>query len=115
MYPGYDGGRTSSRAKDLVDLALIAQAFTLDAQQLLRAVETIFSARGTHDPLRAVPAPPELWRVPFRQLARTVGLDDDLDAAHRTVSSMLDPVLSRDVSAGTWTPAAQQWTELGRE
>ncbi|GAA1190325.1 nucleotidyl transferase AbiEii/AbiGii toxin family protein [Prauserella alba] len=105
----YEGGRGSSRAKDVVDLALIAQTFTLDAQELLRAMETIFSARGTHEPPRALSPPPEQWRAPYRQLAQTVGLDDDLDAGHRTVTAMLDPILNRDISTGTWSPGTQQW------
>jgi predicted nucleotidyltransferase len=37
----YEGGRVSSRAKDLVDLALIASLFTVDANELRQTIETI--------------------------------------------------------------------------
>lgn len=108
----YEGGRVSSRAKDLVDLALIAHLFTLDADELRRTIESIFAARATHERPRAVPPPPEQWRVPFRHLALAVGLDGDLDTGHRTVAAMLGPILDHHVQAGTWSPGAQQWTDM---
>lgn len=110
----YEGGRVSSRTKDFVDLTLIAQTFTLDARNVLRAIETIFSTRGTHEPPRTVSPPPEQWRVPFQQLARTVGLDKDLGSGHRTVAAMLDPILDHHISTGTWNPDAQRWTGTDR-
>lgn len=105
----YEGGRVSSRAKDLVDLVLIAHLFTLDADELRRTIETIFATRATHLPPRAVPSPPEQWRVPFGHLAQAVGLDGDLDTGHRTVAAMLDPILDHLVQTEAWNPDSQRW------
>lgn len=105
----YEGGRVSSRAKDIVDLALIAQLFALDADQLRLPTEHVFAARATHEPPLAVPAPPVQWRVPFGQLAQAVGLDRNIDVGHRTVAAMLDPILDHQIQTGTWSPDAQQW------
>nr|WP_281353699.1 nucleotidyl transferase AbiEii/AbiGii toxin family protein [Phytoactinopolyspora mesophila] len=105
----YEGGRVSSRAKDLVDLALIAQLFALDAGQSVRAIEDVFATRATHQPPRTVPAPPAQWRAPFGQLAQAVGLDHNIEAGHSVVAAMLDPVLNEQIRIGTWSPDAQQW------
>jgi len=70
----YEGGRVSSRPKDLVDLALIAQLFALDAARLLLDLQEVFASRGTHDLPSDLPRPPGEWRVPYRQLAVEVGL-----------------------------------------
>jgi len=70
----YEGGRVSSRPKDLVDLALIAQLFALDAARLLLDLQEVFASRGTHDLPWGVPRPPGEWRVPYLQLAVEVGL-----------------------------------------
>lgn len=102
----YEGGRASTRVKDLVDLALIAHEFVLDAAQTRRAIDRVFATRATHSSPRAVPLPPEDWRGPFRALASTVGLDDDLVAGHRAVAAALDPVLQGRIVAGTWGPDA---------
>lgn len=108
----YEGGRVSSRAKDLVDLALVAQMFNVDADRLRRAIEDVFAARASHEPPPAVPAPPAQWRVPFGRLAQAVGLDRDLDVGHSAVASMLDPILERQIQIGTWNPDARQWTDI---
>lgn len=108
----YEGGRVSSRAKDLVDLTLIAQLFTLDADELRRTIESIFAARGTHEPPQAVPPPPDQWRAPFSQLSQAVGLDGDLTTGLHTVAAMLDPILDHRIQAGTWNPDTQHWTDI---
>lgn len=106
----YVGGRVSSRAKDLVDLALIAHLFVLDAEKLRYAIESTFTARGTHKPPLAVPPPAEQWRTPFGQLAQAVGLEGDLGVGHHAVATMLDPILHHDVQVGTWNPSTRRWT-----
>ena len=44
----YEGERISTRIKDLVDLALIAELSSLDAAVLRREIDTIFALRNTH-------------------------------------------------------------------
>lgn len=54
----YEGGRTSTRPKDLVDLALISELSHLDAVTLCREIGTIFALRDTHAVPKALPPPP---------------------------------------------------------
>jgi hypothetical protein len=105
----YEGGRVSSRPKDLVDLALVAQLFSLDAARLLLDLREVFASRGTHELPSDLPSPPAEWRVPYRQLAIEVGLDADLNAGHTAAAAMLDSVLQGNVQLGAWNPQAQRW------
>jgi hypothetical protein len=105
----YEGGRVSSRPKDLVDLALVAQLFSLDAARLLLDLREVFASRGTHELPSDLPSPPAEWRVPYRQLAIEVGLDTDLNAGHTAAAGMLDSVLQDKVQSGAWNPQAQRW------
>jgi len=105
----YEGDRVSSRPKDLVDLALIAQLFSLDAAALLHDLQEVFFGRATHDLPSNLPTPPTEWRVPYRQLAGEVGLNADPNAGHRAAAGMLDSVLEGTVQSGIWDPEAQRW------
>jgi hypothetical protein len=105
----YDGGRTSSRAKDLIDLALIAELSQLDAAGLQREIDTIFKLRGTHATPTSLPPPPAEWAGPFRRLAEEVGVPAGLEAGHRDAAALVDPILSGDVSSGTWDSTRGRW------
>lgn len=105
----------SARVKDLVDLALIASEVSLDAARLRTAMEVTFERRASHELPARLPRPPADWRVPFGRLARTVGLDPDLEAGFDSAARMLDPILAGDVRSGAWDPAGQSWTSSSRE
>lgn len=105
----YEGDRVSSRPKDLVDLALIAQLFSLDGAALLLDLQEVFVGRGTHDLPSNLPTPPTEWRIPYRQLAGEVGLDADLNAGHSAAAGLLDSVLDGTVQSGMWNPEARRW------
>jgi nucleotidyltransferase AbiEii toxin of type IV toxin-antitoxin system len=105
----YEGRRTSTRTKDLVDLALVAELSTLDAAALRREIETIFSLRKTHTAPATLPPPPIDWAVPFRRLAKEVGVPEELRAGHRDAVALLDPILSEEVTAGRWDPGKRAW------
>ncbi|MBK9342964.1 MAG: nucleotidyl transferase AbiEii/AbiGii toxin family protein [Dehalococcoidia bacterium] len=103
-------GAESGRPKDLVDLALIAQLFSLDAARFLLDLREVFASRGNPCELPSdLPSPPAEWRVPYRQLALEVGLDADLNAGHTAAAAMLDSVLQGKVQSGAWNPQAQRW------
>jgi hypothetical protein len=110
----YEGGRGSTRVKDLVDLALIAELTSPDATTLRREVESIFSRREAHSPPRSLPSPPPDWALPFGRLAEEVGLSTELVVGHREAAAMLDPVLEGKVIDGEWSPAGREWVEKGR-
>ena len=107
----YEGGRESTRVKDLVDLVLITELSRPDAAALGREVRTIFALRGTHPPPLLLPTPATGWTIPFRRLALEVGIAPGLEAGHREAAAMLDPVLSGEVTEGKWSPANRAWPE----
>lgn len=106
----YEGDRPSSRTKDLIDLALIAQLFSLDASAVRSDLKRVFESRGTHELPAALPDPPATWRVPYRQLAVEVGIDADLDAGHAAAAALLNPILEDRDASGLWDPTARRWS-----
>jgi hypothetical protein len=105
----YEGRRASTRTKDLVDLALIAELSNLDATILRREVVTIFTLRETHPPPNALPPPPADWAVPFRRLAVEVGAPGNLQTGHQDAAALLDPILTGRITSGRWSPAERRW------
>lgn len=105
----YEGGRTSTRPKDLVDLALISELSQLDAATLRREIDTIFALRDTHAAPSALPSPAGEWAPPFRRLAEEVGVPPELTAGHRDASSLLDPILAGEVRTGRWDPSQRRF------
>jgi hypothetical protein len=106
----YEGGRGSTRVKDLVDLALIAELSPLDAVTLRREIESVFDRRGAQAP-RSLPSPPPEWARPFGRLAAEVGISAELAAGHQDAAAMLDPVLAAEVTSGSWDPTRRRWGE----
>lgn len=105
----YEGGRPSTRVKDLVDLALVAGLADLDADALRMAIDNTFGQRAAHPVPMRLPAPPEAWTVPFRQLARATGITADLAVGHASAAALLDPILAEHVTSGRWDPGGQRW------
>lgn len=105
----YDNARPSTRTKDLVDLALIAHEFSLDAAALSADLGRVFATRATHELPTDLPSPPGDWRLPYRRMATEVGIDPDLDAGHVAVAAMLNPVLRNEVSSGVWSANERRW------
>jgi hypothetical protein len=105
----YADGRTSTRVKDLVDLVLIAELSNLGAAELHNAIEAIFALRTTHPTPSALPSPAREWAIPFRKLAEEVGTPGALAAGHEEAACLLDPILSGEIAAGTWSSSQQRW------
>jgi predicted nucleotidyltransferase component of viral defense system len=106
----YPGGRSSTRVKDLVDLALLADLATVDASALHAAIDATFDQRALHPLPEQLPLPPDVWRVPFGELARAVGIPTDLAAGHADAAALLDPILTGEVVSGTWSPGDRRWS-----
>lgn len=85
--------RQSSRVKDLIDLALIAQNCEFEADRLRNAISVTFTSRDRQPVPNALPAPPTDWRMPYRALAIDTGLDPDINRGHATAARLLDPIL----------------------
>lgn len=107
----YEQARPSTRAKDLVDLALIADLSPLEATPLRDAIEDTFAHRDTHAVPGELPPPPADWRAPFRQLAQTVGVPTELADAHADAAALLDPILAGEIRTGSWQPDARRWRD----
>ncbi len=105
----YERGRPSTRAKDLIDLALIAELSALGAEALHVAIETTFTRRNTHPLPTVLPQPPREWATQYRRLAEAVGAPADLDAGHVVASALLAPILSGEVTEGNWSPIDRRW------
>jgi len=85
--------RRSTRAKDLIDLVLIARHATPRVDRLRAAVVSTFERRSRQALPRKLPAPPESWAVSYARLARDVDLPTSLASAHAEAAALLDPVL----------------------
>jgi hypothetical protein len=105
----YEGGRTSTRPKDLVDLALISELSNPGAAVLRREIATVFGLRGTHPAPRALPSPPAEWAASFRRLAEEVGVPVELAVGHRDAAALLDPILDGEITEGRWNPLQRRW------
>lgn len=106
----YEGGRESTRPKDLIDLVLTALFFELDAAALRTAIDEVFTHRATHPAPATLPAPPQAWAIPYRRLAQEVEIRPDLATGYALAAGLLDPILSTRVAAGRWEPGVQRWT-----
>ena len=106
----YEGGRASTRVKDLIDFVLIAELSSLDAVTLRREIDSVFERRGAQAP-RSLPTPPPDWALPFGRLAEEVGISADLDAGHQDAAAMLDPVLVGTVTDGGWSRSGRAWVQ----
>ncbi len=106
----YEGGRTSTRPKDLIDLVLISELSQLDATALHREIDAVFALRSTHSTPGTLPSPPDDWGPPFRRLAEEVGVPTDLRAGHRDAAALLNPILRGEVAAGRWNPTQRRWS-----
>lgn len=101
----YSGGRQSSRVKDLVDIVLISREGSLRAVELQTALKQTFTARQTHQMPLHFPSPPDEWSVPYRDQARKIGLDPDINNAYFRAVRFLDPILTGDISEDAlWNP-----------
>lgn len=105
--------RPSTRFRDLVDLALIANTQAVNADGLRKA---LISERFRRD----VPLPSELsvpdeaiWRPGYAAVAAEIPelKEKTLDAAQHTVGFFLNPVLTNQHPTGTWNPLTQRWEQ----
>jgi len=99
----------STRTKDLIDLLLIADLATPNADHLLDSLDATFRNRARQPLPTALPAPPASWATPYASAAEAVGLPTDLDTAHTDAATFLDPVLA-SAATGCWDPTQKRWT-----
>lgn len=108
-YTRFHPSGKGSRAKDLVDILLLAELGEIDGNLLLEALQATFEVRQTHPFPRRLPEAPANWNIPFRKIADDVKLsyltlDDAYEAARRFVT----PILSGEIE-GRWDPSKWTW------
>jgi len=64
----------STRPKDLVDLVRIGRTTQINAARVRAELESTFRRCQTHPLPSSLEAPPESWRVPYRELASRSGV-----------------------------------------
>lgn len=108
----HDSGR-SSRAKDLVDIGLLAAHSTFVAGNLRRSIEATFEFRDTHDMPESLPAPPEFWKKLYDHIRSQDDLQwDNLKTLQADCSDFLDPILNESTGPESiWTPSSSSWVD----
>ena len=71
----------NSRVKDLVDILLLIENGTLKTDRIKNALSMTFQRRNTHPVPPDFPEPPESWKTPFRKMAGTCGIQDEIGFA----------------------------------
>jgi hypothetical protein len=114
MTSTFASNRPSTRYRDLVDIVLIAQTQTIDADALRAAVESETIHRNHSLPER-LKLPDSSWTRGYAAIAQTVaGLDaQDATDALAIAVSLYRPVFENLID-GTWDPSTMQWSESGR-
>ena len=99
----------STRARDLVDILLIASFARLGGVKLRRAVHATFEARAAQRVPTNLPEPAQILAPSYRNLAKEIGLSwATLDDAGRAAAAFLNPVLQAGVR-GKWDPSRWKW------
>lgn len=109
-YVRLHNGMASSRAKDLVDLALVTSWRTVaSAGDLRAAITRVFAAHNIAIPA-VFPPPPPNWTQSYPIAAEGIAVPGDTLKAHALVAALLDPVLANRVDDyWHWNPVSQCW------
>ena len=98
----------SSRAKDLVDIALLSTVSGHDAAEIREAIHQTFAFRRTHPPPEALPDPPGSWEPMVARAQAEDGLPwATVDDVHADARQLLDPVLAG--VEGRWDAQTRTW------
>jgi hypothetical protein len=108
MERSHGGDGRSSRAKDLVDLALIAQNLPCDAGLLRDALEVQITTRGL-DPFVQVDASDSIQRTFATVAKKAPDLRITWQDAVALTNRMVGPVLTGAIAAGRWDPQWGAW------
>jgi predicted nucleotidyltransferase component of viral defense system len=106
----YEGGRHSTRVKDLVDIVLIGYAYQLAADRMHIAIHHTFESRASQPLPRGFPVPPANWVQPYGEIAKSVPIDPDINAGHVFAAALFNPLLSGSTAPhDTWRASSMEW------
>jgi hypothetical protein len=102
----------NTRVRDLVDLVIIVATETVEPEQLSRAAEATFAARGTHRIPERLIEPPASWAQPFAVIAAEAGSlpTTDLWEGHALAAQFWDPFLTNRAIGQVWLPDQRRWS-----
>jgi hypothetical protein len=102
----------NSRAKDLVDIGLLAATETFVASNLRDSIDATFEFRDTHPIPSQLPAPPEFWGTLYeRMLEEDELMWDSVVELHQYCAYFLNPVLAAEIDASApWVPEEGVWS-----
>jgi hypothetical protein len=107
-YPRDGQPASSSRVKDLVDIAIIASTQTISAAKLRTAVVSNAAMRKIRLPER-FEAPAAGWATRYPKVAaETPDTVPDYDTAVSLAGKIFDPILDA-TATGVWDPSAWTW------
>jgi hypothetical protein len=96
------------------DLALIAAQSGLDADTLGTVLRVISAREDSVLPQR-MPDPFEGWDELMQRMAASAGSPADFLPGYDGVAALFDPLLSGEVTEGTWDAARQSWQAPGSD
>ncbi|SKB02415.1 Nucleotidyl transferase AbiEii toxin, Type IV TA system [Agreia bicolorata] len=110
MMESHHGGPDgrSSRAKDLVDLALIAQHLSCDAKLLREALEVQILERKL-TPFTLVTASPAIQKGYSTAARKAAGLHLTWQEAEDLTNRLIGPILDGTTMTGIWNPHGGGW------
>ncbi|MBF8262839.1 MAG: Nucleotidyl transferase AbiEii/AbiGii toxin family protein [Parachlamydiales bacterium] len=88
------GERVNSRAKDLVDMALLIAKKPLQAASMMQTTKTVFQKRGTHSLPSKLEKPPLEWQPQFSTMANECGLSPDMNVTYEKISKYYNNIIS---------------------
>jgi len=101
---------SSSRVKDLVDIAIIASTQTVQAIALTAAVVSNAAMRKIELPERFSVPDVTGWAARYPKVAAEApGPAPDFATAVKLASQIFDPILYR-TAIGAWSPSSRSWT-----
>ena len=106
---------TTTRDRDFADVWTLIQHHTIDAQTLRSAITATSDHRDVDlQPLGTLLAPlAELRQTPWTAFVGRAGLADDVpDELAQVIGAVVafaDPILTGEVTAGSWDPARRGW------
>ncbi|MGB7116197.1 MAG: nucleotidyl transferase AbiEii/AbiGii toxin family protein, partial [Anaerolineales bacterium] len=97
----------SSRAKDFVDILLLANLSNIEGVTLSKAIQSTFEIRNTHPLPREMPELSKTLRREYYRLAGELDLEfDDFHDAENALANFINPVLVNN-DLGMWD--AENW------
>jgi len=85
----------NSRVKDLADILLLIEKGNLKGDRLVNMLSETFRRRGTHTIPSVLPIPPDSWNIPFRKMAETSGINEDIHVAINRIQKFYKSIVGQ--------------------